>query len=148
MDYMVNSHQKNIHKYDKEILNMAYNIALKSDMRCKHGCIIIDNKGVVVSSACNKAMPVCKEILYSQLIRPHCSIHAEELALRKSDYRKLSGAKMYVVRINSIEDNSDKSLYFMNSKPCNKCTYIINACIRKYGLKTVYYSDGNNIINF
>ena len=133
-------YQKKIHKQDKEILGMAHNIALKSDMRCKHGCIIIDNKGDIISSACNKSMPICKEILHSRTLRTYkCSLHAEEMALRNIDYRKLSGAKMYVIRINSL---TNKTNDFMNSKPCNKCTYIINACIRKYGLKTVYYSDG------
>jgi len=133
-------YHKQIHKYDKEILCKAHSIALKSDMRCKHGCIIIDNKGVIISSACNKSMPVCKEILHSKSLRTYkCSFHAEEIALRNTDYRKLCGAKMYVIRINSL---NNKTTDFMNSKPCEKCTYIINACIRKYGLKTVYYSDG------
>jgi len=137
---MISNYHKKIHKYDKEILEKAHTIALKSDMRCKHGCIIIDNKGNIISSACNRSMPVCKEALHSQTIRTYkCSFHAEEIALRNTDYRKLSGAKMYVIRINSL---NNKTTDYMYSKPCNKCTYIITACMRKYGLKMVYYSNG------
>jgi len=134
------TYHKITHKYDKEILNLAHSIALKSDMRCKHGCIIISNKGDIISSACNKSLPVCKEFLCGPPENKHkYSFHAEESALRNTDYRKLSGATMYVIRLNSSDSNS---INYMNSKPCSKCTYIINACIRKYGLKKIYYSNG------
>ena len=132
---MNETHHKSIHKYDKEILNLAYSIALKSDMRSKHACIIIGNKGDIISSAYNKTIPVCKEFLCDKYEHRY-SIHAEESAIRNTNYRKLSGATMYIIRINLVDSNS-----LMNSKPCKKCTYIINACIRKYGLKKVYYSD-------
>jgi len=61
------------------------------------------------------------------------SIHAEEDALRKADPRKLKGASLYVVRRSCTGD-------LINSKPCERCSSIINSYMKKYGLKAVYYS--------
>jgi deoxycytidylate deaminase len=62
------------------------------------------------------------------------SIHAEEDALRKADPRKLKGASLYVVRKSCTGD-------LVNSTPCDRCSSIINSCMKKYGLKAVYYSS-------
>jgi len=61
------------------------------------------------------------------------SIHAEEHALRRADPRKLKGAVMYIAR-KTYDGN------YANSKPCIKCEAIIISCMKKYGLKAVYYS--------
>jgi hypothetical protein len=62
------------------------------------------------------------------------SIHAEEMALKNADPKKLRGARLYVVR------NSNG--HFLNSMPCERCMSIINFCMKKHGLKVVYYSGG------
>ena len=61
------------------------------------------------------------------------SVHAEEHALRRADPRMLNGASLYVVR-----KMCDGNL--TNSKPCKRCESIILSCMKKYGLKNVYYS--------
>ena len=67
------------------------------------------------------------------------SRHAEETALKNVDRNKLKGAVLYVIRYGYHENNP----YFMNSKPCTKCTAIINAVMKNYGLKAAYYSCDN-----
>ena len=127
---------KIIHKYDNSILLDAIEVAKKSNMRSKHGCIIIDNKGSIISKACNRTTNVSKDRLMNYDKDKKVSFHAEENALRNVDRKKLYGARLYVVRWGCIDSNP----LFMNSKPCNKCTSIINTCIKKFGLKVVYYS--------
>jgi hypothetical protein len=61
------------------------------------------------------------------------SIHAEEHALRRADPRMLKGASLYVIR-KSYDGN------LANSKPCKRCESIIFSCMKKYGLKNVFYS--------
>jgi len=62
------------------------------------------------------------------------SIHAEMMAIKAvGDTSKLRGASMLVVRINSADE-------FVNSKPCEHCTHVLEKCIRQYGLNKVYYS--------
>jgi hypothetical protein len=59
------------------------------------------------------------------------TIHAEEMALKSVSPSKLKGATLYVVR-----NGHD----MLNSKPCDRCQSIINSCMKKNGLKNVYYS--------
>ena len=54
----------------------------------------------------------------------------------------LKGAILYVIRYGYNENTNET--YFLNSKPCEKCTSIIKATISKHGLKAVYYSTGND----
>ena len=129
-----------IHRNDNEIMHVALDIAQKSDMRSKHGCVIIDKKGNIISSACNKTLNLPRTSLFNKKDfdkNTKISRHAEENALRNVDPRKLSGARLYVVRSGMNPSNP----LFMNSKPCKRCTAIIEACMKKFGLKIVYYSS-------
>jgi hypothetical protein len=134
---------KVIHKIDNEIMMIAIEVAKKSDMRCKHGCVIIDNKGNIISTGYNKTIPTSSNILKLNLYKEEfekkhkLSRHAEENALRNADPRKLDGAKLYVVRWGNLESNP----LFMQSKPCKRCTLIIESCMKKFGLRVVYYSN-------
>jgi tRNA(Arg) A34 adenosine deaminase TadA len=133
---------KKIHKQDLHLMHLCIDIAKKSDMRCQHGCIIEDNKGNIISKACNKSNNLPEKHILDNEKRPLFSKHAEETALKNVDKTKLKGAKLYVVRWGG---NSDEKMCFMNSKPCNKCTSIIKTCMHKYGLKVAYYSTNNSI---
>jgi deoxycytidylate deaminase len=130
---------KDIHKNDNEIMLHAANIAIKSDMRSKHGCVIVDKKGNIISAAHNSAINITDKSTLDKTYKKGNKIsrHAEENALRMVDPKKLDGAKLYVVR-SGIKPNNP---LFMNSKPCARCTAIINACMKKFGLKVVYYSS-------
>jgi len=127
------------HKADIEIMQYAADIALRSDMRSKHGCVIVDSKGSIISTAYNKTLNISSHKLKVYDRNNKVSRHAEENALRHVDKRKLSGARLYVVRSGGCI-NADHLL--MNSKPCKRCTDIIETCMRKFGLKVAYYSSG------
>lgn len=130
---------RDIHKNDNAIMQHAANIAEKSDMRSKHGCVIVDKKGNIISAACNNAINLSVKSDLDKTFRKGNKIsrHAEENALRMVDPKKLHGAKLYVVRWGIKPHNP----LFMNSKPCARCTAIIEACMKKFGLKTVFYSS-------
>lgn len=144
---------KEIHKSDYIYLQEAFEAAKKSNMQHKHGCIIVDNKGNIISSGYNKYIfvPIDKIKVYNKYTRIKISKHAEEMALKNADPRKLDGAKLYIVRINikcNNENNNENIDYnenileknFMFSKPCKRCTSIIESCMKKCGLKKVYYT--------
>jgi deoxycytidylate deaminase len=132
---------KKIHKYDFDLMEYCVEIAKKSNMNSKHGCVIIDKKGSIISSACNKRRSMEMEHITDINLRKQkrFSRHAEETALKNVDRNKLKGAVLYVIRYGYHENNP----YFMNSKPCTKCTAIINAVMKNYGLKAAYYSCDN-----
>lgn len=120
-------------KSHETMLYYAKNIAEKSKMRVQHGCVIVDSKGYIISTAFNKYNH------FYNIQKPwqkgsRLSCHAEEGALKKVNFNKLEGAKLYVVRISYSGE-------LLNSKPCERCTKIINKFIHKYGLKEVYYSS-------
>jgi deoxycytidylate deaminase len=129
------------HKSDLELMQYAADIAQRSDMRTKHGCVIIDNKGTIISTAYNKTLNISPHKLKEYDRSNKISRHAEENALRHVDRRKLSGARLYVVR----SENTSINNCFMNSKPCKRCSDIIESCMRRFGLKAVYYSSGSGI---
>lgn len=131
---------KKTHRLDLFYLDTAHKIALKSDMQHKHGCVIVDNKGNIISSGYNKFLniPNDKIKIFKKDTNVKLSRHAEEMALKNVDPKKLDGAKLYIVRINLDENNICND--FLYSKPCKKCTSIIHSCMKKFGLKTVYYT--------
>jgi deoxycytidylate deaminase len=139
--------KKKIHKFDNFIIKYALTIAEKSDMKNKHGCVIIDKKGSIISAEYNKMIYIKNISEFHNRFRKgmKMSIHAEENALRNVDKKKLDGAKMYVVRRGYGEfinenGNTIKNPICMNSKPCERCTTIINMFMKKHGLKIVLYS--------
>lgn len=128
-----------MHKHDINIMEIAHDAAMKSDMRSKHGCVITDYRKTILAVECNKTNNISRKSLLNLDFNKNNKIsqHAEEKALRNVDCSKLYGASLYVVR--AAYDNNNQRI-FMNSKPCDKCTSIINSCMRKFGLKVVYYS--------
>ena len=61
------------------------------------------------------------------------TIHAERSVLKKVDHKKLQGAVLVVVRVNSAGQ-------LVNSRPCHECQKHLEKCMRTYGLRCVYYS--------
>jgi len=137
--------EKYIHRYDLNLMELCVDIAKKSNMHSKHGCVIIDKKGKLISSACNKRRTMETEHIPDINIRRQkkFSRHAEETALKNVNRNDLKGAVLYVVRYGYHENNP----YFMNSKPCEKCTAIIKAAMERHGLKAAYYSTDNEFYN-
>jgi len=78
---------------------------------------------------------------YNTSVREKRNIHAEENVVRVlGDYNKLRDADMYVMRFGR-GDKAFAQLSFLNSKPCAKCECFLNKCMRKYGLRNVYYTS-------
>jgi deoxycytidylate deaminase len=110
----------------------AATFAEKSNMLHKHGAIITDKKGDKISAGWNKCVYLSGKDSHNHYINgKKMTIHAEEMALRNADPRKMKGAVLYVVR------SKDGML---NSMPCERCMSIIDLCMKKHGLKLVYYS--------
>ena len=110
-------------------LNRAASIAVRSCMGHRHGCIIVNKSGEIVSEGYN--------YLFTHMCHKF-SIHAEVCCLSKMKRNKkiLSECEMYVVRIGT--DNMGRPLKY--SKPCPDCT----KAIIKSGIKKIYYSTNDD----
>ena len=93
---------------------------------------IIVFRGKVIAEATNRVGSRSKGCGFSNY-----TIHAERNVVKQlGDYNKLRGADMYVMREGR---GANKSL-FINSTPCADCRYFLHKCIKKYGLKNIYYT--------
>lgn len=94
---------------------------------------VIVLRGKIIAEATNRIGTRSKGSGYSNV-----TIHAEKNVLKAlGDFNKLRDADMYVMRCGK-GDNKSK---FMNSKPCADCEMFLKKCMRKYGLKNVYYTS-------
>lgn len=112
---------------------------LRSVNTITHTAVIV-NRGKIIAEASNRigCRREGEKTFYNTAIRERKNIHAEENVVRVlGDYSKLKDSDMYVMKFGRGE-NSDN---FVNSKPCPKCECFLNKCIRKYGLRNVYYTS-------
>ena len=123
-----------------EASNSLNQIGFKYDpeLSTNESKVFVDKKGNIISTGYNKFLYVPKDKIkiFNKYNHVKISEHAEEVALKNADPKKLDGAKLYVVR----SCLSDSNTLFMCSKPCHRCTSIINTCIEKCGLKIVYHT--------
>lgn len=113
---------------DISYLRIAAEIAKKSPMTQKHGCVIVYKKEVIATGF--NTMPS----IFNQ------SVHAEINAIKKVKNRKyiLKDSDLYIVRI--APDSLDNVLKY--SKPCANCTkYILNFNIRRVFYSTNFEYD-------
>ena len=97
-----------------------------------HQAVLV-RRGKIIAQATNKIGTRSKGVGYS-----NCTIHAEKNVVKHlGDYSKMKGADMYVMRRGRGENNTK----LMNSKPCPDCELFLQKCIRKYGLRNVYYTS-------
>ena len=113
-------------KKDVSFLNVARYFAEKSEENKKHGAIIVKS-GRVVGTGFNRFKNHPHNIP-EELIKVHCSRHAEEVAIREAG-SNAKGAILYVARVN--RQGADR-----NSKPCHICSDIIKSS----GVKKVIYT--------
>lgn len=102
-------------KKDSAYLEVARYFATKSVANKRHGAIIVKG-GRVVGTGYNKNRNSTR-VVSPELIKTHCSWHAEELAIRDAG-DNLKNSIIYVARIN--KRGQDR-----NSKPCPKCMLLI-----------------------
>lgn len=109
------------------MLDRAYEVALQSTERHKHGAILYKS-GRVLSVGINSArnMHPSMEIEFSGY-----TYHAEIAAMRATGWHNLEGATLYVVRA------QPRLNQFRNSKPCRDC----EQALMSNGIKRVVYSS-------
>lgn len=102
----------------------AKQLASKSTMSHKHGCVIVKN-GDIISTGINK---------YINYFEHQYSIHAEVDAINKikrKGKKFLINCDVYIVRISNY--NND---ILRLSHPCLQCTRVL----LKYGVRRIFYS--------
>lgn len=112
-------------KRQEYFLHKAAQLAFRSGMGHRHGCIIVDfQTDEILSSGYNHT---------AMHMYHKWSCHAEIDALRKIKRSvDLSNAELYVVRIGPESLNNPLKM----SKPCEGCS----KAILKSGIKKIYYS--------
>ena len=111
-------------KINNKYIEEVEKCANKSNMRCKHGCIIISKKGKIVSRGYNRGFNSNKNGRWS--------IHAEIDAIKNCYYRDFKDATLLVIRLKDDQHSL--------SKPCLSCQRKIEYCMKNYGLSRCYYS--------
>ena len=112
-------------------LNLAINVAKKSDYRVRHGAVVFKS-GNPISTGFNKM----KESVYTQL-KDCWSIHAESDAIAKLRHNDDCDCvkDILVVRL-----NRGGSLVY--SRPCDDCMIML----KENNIRKVYYSDNDGLI--
>jgi deoxycytidylate deaminase len=118
------------------IIEQFRNDPRTTSMRLSHNInvhiAVIVFRGKIIAEATNRIGSRSKGSGYS-----NCTIHAEKNVVKKlGDFTKLRDADMYVMRCGRGENSE----LFRNSKPCSDCEYFLMKCMRKYGLRNVYYT--------
>lgn len=98
---------------DRSFLSLAMELSLKSDMKQRHGAVIVRG-GRVLALGWN-LMKNDPNNVSDEHAKMFCSMHAERMAIAKC--RKAAGATIYIAR--------NKSGKARHSKPCAECSYAI-----------------------
>lgn len=112
---------------EEAFLAVARYFAAKSKAKKKHGAVVVKS-GRVVGTGYNKERN-SPFIVSPEHIKPHCSRHAEYLAIKEAGSNS-SGAILYVARVN--RQGQDRI-----SRPCRLC----QAQIEKNNIKRVIYTE-------
>jgi deoxycytidylate deaminase len=120
-----------ISKKDISYINVARYIATKSVANKRHGAVIVKG-GRVVGTGYNKNRNSTR-IVSPELIKTHCSWHAEELAIKDAG-DNIKNSIIYIARIN--KKGQDR-----NSKPCSKCMLLI----KTNKIKKIVYTLENSV---
>lgn len=120
-----------------EILERFRNDPRTTKMRLSHvtsvHIAVIVYRGKIIAEATNRLGSRSKGVGYSTY-----TIHAERNVVKKlGDYTKLKDSDMYVMRCGRGSNFGN----FVNSKPCSECECFLNKCIKKYGLRNIYYTS-------
>lgn len=130
-NFIINLNNRLILYYIDSLYNMkrlffqeAYNQALKSEMNFNHGAVLI-YRGKIIGRGYNTYFNTNSE--------DKNSLHAEAMAiqdgLKRINEMKLKHCNLIIIRVNGGGN-------CVNSKPCERCTRLIN----KHCIKKVYYS--------
>jgi len=126
VDHKCLSLSKNMNKKKKiKFLEIARNIASKSNMKIKHGAVILHRKKIVATGCNTRNYKMANKF----------SIHAEQNALNDFFRQKKhkSGFEFFSLFVVRLSDTG----ILMNSKPCSQCSHTLRniSCINR-----VFYS--------
>lgn len=122
----------NLSNTQKRWLEVASKFAANSTCRSKHAAIVVKN-GRPLAIALNKSR-LCNSYVNWTEDTPCPSWHAEEAVLRKCRGMDLTGAVIYIARVN-------KSGGQMSSAPCFRC----QRAIANAGIKKICYTVNNSM---
>lgn len=108
--------------------------AQKSDLRCKHGSVIVKD-GKIVAKGYNKYTGYDRN--GGAYANGKWTVHAEADAIHNYTKSNMKNADLYVLRFH------DKTNEISNSAPCHSCKELIDRCMKKFKLKKVYYTSYN-----
>lgn len=123
-------HQETVRHLLQEHLSMT-SYRMKTNMRNTHVAFIM-KRGKVLGWATNRLGSRTRGCGYDER-----TLHAERAVIKRvGDHTKLLGASLIVIRMSRGTEQ------MINSEPCHGCRYHLEKCVKKYGLKRVYYSVG------
>ena len=119
----------------QEYMQQAIELAKRSTMEMKHGCVIVNNK-----YGCNSSVVATgiNQHLFNQEERNVFSIHSEQmalsslLALRSHNRSFMNNCIAFVARVGAPSQGYPVRM----SKPCYKCQQLLF----KLGVKKVFYT--------
>lgn len=115
-------------------IRVAIEEALKSGLTNKHGAVIVKRNKIISKGHNRFNWSPHKEF------SGKWSLHAEIDAINNiGDRKKLRNADIYVVRL--AFDIDKCKFYLRYSAPCDECYKKLKKCMKKYGLRNVYFSD-------
>ena len=114
----------------KAYLNVARYLASKSDLRHKHGAVVVKS-GRVLGTGFNKRRNHPSVIPAGQH-RESCGYHAESVAIKEAG-DNAKGSTIFVARVNRSGGD-------LLSKPCVNCQKLID----ESGIKNVVFTRSNS----
>lgn len=124
--------QDELSKANKGYLDKAVDLAKLSDCNFKHGAMI-RKSGRTISVGINYEVNDPK-YLEHDTVKLHASVHAEVAAMNACKKVNLTGATLFVARVDKRDNPA-------MSKPCENCQKMMRA----RGIKKVYYTIDNSI---
>jgi deoxycytidylate deaminase len=123
-------HSKTMNTEQQTYIQKCLNLAHKSNLTQKHGCVLVRRKKII---SCGYNFKIQNTFLMKKQNNDYIfSVHAEISTIKKVKNQDLSECELYVVRLGP----KSKCYDMKYSHPCKAChTYIENNRIKK-----VYYS--------
>jgi|UniRef100_A0A6C0EEG8 deoxycytidylate deaminase len=120
--------------HDIDLTKILIDVALKSNMIHKHGCVIL-HRNKIISTGYNY-YKISNGTIYKNIYGDYqpnrYSIHAEKNAIQKIKNKNLlKECKIYIIRIKKSDDNISYGLE--QGVPCNMC----NNLLKKYNLTKI-----------
>lgn len=114
-------------KSHKHYLNQAIELAKMSDCNYKHGSVVRKSGRTIAVGINHNVNDPSK--LDEETAKKHAAVHAEVAALNACRKVDLTGATVFVARVNNQHEP-------MMSKPCARC----QEALRERGVKKVVYT--------